>query len=272
MKTLLAVLAALVIVPAASASYPTPYAAQGGEAGLYSLDKSIRFIALKDPAGTRIEARRVRSDAAVMKAIVPGDWGIPMLTYNGVAGGLFHDGSAFVLQSVGMNNTTNFAVLGTRDLAVRDTISLDGYYGFDALSPDGSLLYLIKHTSVNDSQHYIVRAYDLRSHELLAGRIADKAQKSWVMQGAAVARVTSPTGRWVYTLYANPGGYPFIHALDTVNSVAHCIGLPWKKPDQNAVYQLTLSLKGSWVSVNWGGVSSGTWKRVRTGTWRVYGP
>ena len=272
MKTLLAVLAALVIVPAASAAYPTPYAAQGDNSGLYSLDKSIRFIALKDPAGTRIEARRARSDASVMKAIVPGQWGIPMLTYNGVAGGLFHDGSAFVLQSIGMSSTTKFAILGTHDLAVRDTISLDGYYGFDSLSPDGSLLYLIKHTSTEDFQHYVVRAYDLRSHELLAGRIADKAQKSWVMQGAAVARVTSPTGRWVYTLYANPGGYPFIHALDTVNSVAHCIGLPWKAANQNAVYQFTLSLKGSWLAVNRPGVSGGVWKRVHTGTWRVSGP
>ena len=44
MKTLLVVLAALVIVPAASASYPTPYAAQGSDASLPSLDKSIRFV------------------------------------------------------------------------------------------------------------------------------------------------------------------------------------------------------------------------------------
>ena len=270
MKALLAVLAALVIVPAASASYPTPYAAQGEGSGLYSLDKSIRFVALKDSAGTRIEARRASGGATVASQTVPGQWGIPMLTYNGVALGLFHDGSAFVLQSVGTGSPTKFAILGTRDLAVRDTISLDGYYGFDALSPDGSLLYLIQHTSTQNFQHYVVRAYDLRSHELLAGRIADKAQKSWVMQGSAVARVTSPTGRWVYTVYANPGGYPFVHALDTVNSVAHCIGLPWKRTNQDAVYHFTLSLKGSWLAVKWGG--GGVWKRVHTGTWRVYGP
>lgn len=272
MKTLLAVLAALVLVPAASAAYPTPYAAQGSEGGLYSLDGSIRFVALEDPAGTRIEARRARGDAAVSKQVVAGQWGIPMLTYNGVAGGLFHDGSAFVIQSVGTGSPTKFAILGTRDLAVRDTISLDGYYGFDALSPDGSLLYLIQHTSTADYQHYVVRAYDLRSHELLGGRIADKAQKSWVMKGSAVARVTSPAGRWVYTLYVNPGGYPFIHALDTVNSVAHCIGLPWKATNQNAVYQFTLALKGSWLSVKRGGVSGSVWKRVHTGTWRVSSP
>ena len=270
MKTLLAVLAALVIVPAASAAYPTPYAAQGNQ-GLLSLDKKTMFLALDKQGDTTVVAQRV-GGATRTSRVLTGAWGIPMLTYNGVTGGLFHDGSAFVLQSVGMENTTKFAILGTSDLAVRDTITLDGYFGFDALSPDGSTLYLIQHTSTKDYQHYVVRAYDLRAQTLAEGRIADKAQKSWVMKGAAVARVTSPTGRWVYTLYVNPGGYPFIHALDAVNGVAHCIGLPWKAANQNAVYQFTLSLKGSWLSVNRPGVSGGVWKRVHTGTWRVSSP
>jgi hypothetical protein len=270
MKALLVVLAALAIVPAASASYPTPYAAQGVDAGLYSLDHSLRFVALKSASGTRVQAVRVRDGAVVASQPLQGDWGIPMLTYNGLAGGLFHDGNALVLQSVGISSTTKFAILTTRDLGLQDTISLDGYYGFDALSPDGSMLYLIQHTSTRDFQHYVVRAYDLRSHELLAGRIADKAQKSWVMQGSAVTRATSPTGRWVYTLYSNPGGYPFIHALDTVNGVAHCIGLPWKAADQTPVNAFTLKLSGSWLAVKQ--ADGKTWRRVRTGTWRVYRP
>ena len=50
----------------------------------------------------------------------------------------------------------------------------------------------------------------------MPGRIADKTQKGWVMQGWPTARATTADGRWVYTLYSNPGGYPFVHALDTV--------------------------------------------------------
>jgi len=270
MKTFLAVLAALVLVPAASAAYPTPFAAQGVDAGLLSLDHSRMFVALKGASGTKIQAVRLNGGAVVASTSLDGDWGIPMLTYSGVAGGLFHDGSAFVLQSVGIDTTTKFAILDSRDLSVRDTISLDGYYGFDALSPDGSMLYLIQHTSTSDYQHYVVRAYDMRSGSLVEGRIADKAQKSWVMQGQAVARVTSPTGRWVYTLYSNPGGYPFIHALDTVNGVAHCVGLPWKETNQNPVNNFTLKLTGSWLAVKQPGGS--TWRRVHTGTWRVFKP
>ena len=265
MKTLLAVLAALVIVPAASASYPTPYASQGNQ-GLLSLDKKTLFLALDKQGDTTVVAQRVGGTTRISH-VLTGSWGIPMLTYNGVTGGLFHDGSAFVLQSVGMENTTKFAVVGTSDLAVLDTITLDGYYGFDALSPDGATLYLIQHTSTRDYQHYVVRAYDLRAHVLAEGRIADKAQKSWVMKGSAVARVTSPTGRFVYTLYTNPGGYPFVHALDTVNAVAHCVGVPWKAPNQDAVNSFSLSLKGRTLAIRAGDGS--IYKRIQTGTWRI---
>ena len=44
------------------------------------------------------------------------------------------------------------------------------------------------------------------------------------MQGFPAKRTASKDGRWVYTMYANPNGYPFVHALDTVNGVAHCVG------------------------------------------------
>jgi len=33
-----------------------------------------------------------------------------------------------------------------------------------------------------------------------------------------MTRTTSVDGRWVFTLYQNPGGYPFVHALDTVHA------------------------------------------------------
>jgi hypothetical protein len=44
-----------------------------------------------------------------------------------------------------------------------------------------------------DIQHYIVRAYDLNAHKLLPGRIADKTQKSWVMQGPVFSFTLSLT-------------------------------------------------------------------------------
>ena len=264
----LAVFAALAVVPSAFGAYPAPFAVQGGD-GVRSADGSMQFVALKAGADTLVKAVRTSDGSTVLQRTVPGAFGVPALTQSGFAGGLFHDGSALVLQSVGIEPTSRFVILGTQDLATRDTVALKGSFGFDALSPDGSRLYLIQHTSVDDLQHYVVRAYDLATHTLLPGRVADKTQKSWVMQGWAVSRATTADGRWDYTLYANPGGYPFIHALDTVRGVAHCIGLPWSA-GQDPVWSFTLVLDGKTLAVKW--KDGRTWRRVDTTTWRITKP
>jgi hypothetical protein len=266
----LVVLGALAVVPSASAAYPAPYAAQGGN-GVPSNDRAMRFVAIGAGESTLVRAFKTTDDSIAMSQTIAGSFGVPMITQVGPAGGMFRDGSTFVLQSIGLEPTTQFAFLSTQDLSTRDRISLKGTFGFDALSPDGSMLYLIQHSSTQDIQHYTVRAYDLNAHKLLPGRIADKTQKSWVMQGWAVSRVTSASGRWVYTLYANPGGYPFIHALDTVKGVAHCIGLPWSSYDssQNEVFNfsLALDLQGKTLTVKrQGGMA---YRFVNTTTWKV---
>jgi hypothetical protein len=269
LTVLLAALGALAAAPSAFAAYPAPFAVQGGQ-GLASLDGSVRFVATKAGANTLVSAVSTDGGATLSQQTVQGAYGIPAITQTGLAAGLFHDGSAFVLQNVGIERKSSFVILGAQDLALRDTITLGGTFGFDALSPDASKLYLIQHLATNDIQHYVVRAYDLTTRTLMPGRIADKTQKSWVMQGWAVSRVTSADGRWAYTLYANPGGYPFIHALDTVKGVAHCIGLPWKANDQTAVYNFTLALNGSSVAVKW--QDGRTWRLVNRTSWRLSAP
>src|SRR6266567_3755644 len=103
------------------------------------------------------------------------------------------------------------------------------------------MLYLIEHRSTSDLNSYLVRASDLAKRRLLPGAIADRTQRGWVMHGMPVTRATTANGRFVYTLYQNPGGYPFIHALDTVRGVAHCVGLPWAG-EQSAIGAMQLSL------------------------------
>ena len=257
---------ALASVPLGLAAYPTPFAAQGGT-GVPSRDGTLRFVALPSGPNTVVSAIKTADGSTTRSPGIAGAFGIPVLTQSGLAGGLSHDGSALVLQSLVSNPNTQFVVLGTQDLAPRESISLDGDFGFDALSPDGSMLYLIQHTSAQDIQRYVVRAYDLRAQKLLPGRIADKTQKGWVMQGWAVSRVTTADGRWAYTLYADPGGYPFIHALDTVRGVAHCIGLPWTATDQDPVFNFTLALQGRSLVVR--RQDGSTYRRVDTASWRV---
>ena len=268
----LTVLGALAVVSVASAAYPSPFALQGGQ-GVLSNDGSIRFVAVGTGESTVVRANKTNGGSTVMSSqSIPGSYGIPMLTSSGPGGGMFRDGSTFVLQSTGLFATTQFVLLRTADLGVSDQIVLKGAFAFDALSPDGSKLYLIQHKSAQDIQHYIVRAYDLSAHQLMPGRIADKAQKSWVMQGWTIDRATTATGRWVYTLYANPGGFPFIHALDTVKGVAHCVGVPWPQSDSNQskVFNFKLALHGKMLVIKAG--TGNTYRVVNTTNWHVSKP
>jgi hypothetical protein len=261
----LVVMGALAVVPVALGAYPSPYAAQGGQ-GVMSKDGSLRYVALKSGEDTTIRAVRTSDGSVAMSQSVAGSFGVPMLTAGGPGGGLFRDGSTFVLQSTGYAANTSFQLVRAGDLALGETIALKGTFAFDALSPDGSRLYLIQHTSVNDLQHYVVRAYDLGTHTLLPGKIADKTQKGWVMQGFPVARATTADGRWAYTMYWNPNGFPFVHALDTVNGVAHCVGFAATSPS-GALVDYKLSVKGGKLMIR---ARSGVLYRVidRT-TWKV---
>jgi hypothetical protein len=223
-------LATLVVAGVAYGAYPGTYGLQGGPA----LPWGSSEIRVSNAAGNTEVILPART------ATVAGRYGIPTMITVNTPLGMFRDGSRFVLQSIGIAKHTSFVVVRTSDLQVAQTISLDGSYAFDAVSPNGRMIYLIEHRSA-DLQHYVVRAYDLDAERLLPGRIADKTQSSWVMRGWPAARIVTPSGRWVYTLYSNPGGFPFVHALDTVKGVAHCVGFAWHG-DQNQLLHYRLAL------------------------------
>ena len=268
-RALLLVVAALVAAPAALADGGPMYTTDGG-AGI-AAPKSTHYVTLSTNGGNTMLLVTKHGAVSGWQDIV-GAYGIPMTTIRN-PGGLSRDGKTLILQSTiygtyQPGSTTRFLVLDTRSLRTEDGFFLKGTFAFDALSPDGTRLYLTQHIDANNASRYIVRAYDLARDRLLPGRIADRTQKSWVMQGDALTRTTSPGGRWVYTLYDNYGGYPFIHALDTVRGVAHCIGLPWKSTtNQSGLMNVQLTLHGSRLAVHW--LSGRPWLNVNTTTWRV---
>lgn len=109
---------------------------------------------------------------------------------------------------------------------------------------------LIEHSSTTNTDKYTVRAYNLEQRRLLPGVIADRTQRGWIMQGIPIARATSSNGRYVYMIYANPGGYPFVHALDTVAGHATCIGIPWTNGQSNGdLDRLTLNPNGRTLTI-----------------------
>ena len=172
---------------------------------------------------------RVSDGSILTWTTLGGIWGIPAPTVSPTGGeGVTRDGKKVVVASVGGGWPTRFAVLDARSMRTLDRFDLDGSFAYDAMSPDASTLYLVQH--VGSGERRPLRRARVRHDEPSPAAGPDRGQDAagWVMEGSPVSRATSGDGRWVYTMYQRPGGYPFVHALDTVTGVAHCIGLPWK--------------------------------------------
>jgi hypothetical protein len=262
---------------AAFAAGPDPGVLIAGK-GVAGPGGKVRYVARGGPGATTRVVALARDGSVVRSTRIHGRFGVPAITFQGETGGVSTDGSTLVLADTRTGNGeyplkrhSSFVVFDAKSLRLRERIELPGHYTFDALSPGGSRLYLIQHVSAVKLTHYVVREYSLTRGQLLPGRIADKSQAGWVMNGMPLARTTSADGRWVYTFYANPGGYPFVHALDSVQGVAHCIGIPWKGSENN-LWHLRLSVRdgGRTLSLHWR--SGRPYLAVATGTWRISHP
>jgi hypothetical protein len=206
-------------------------------------DPPYRYVALTPHARhplTVVERIDMRDSTIDRWWYLRGTWYLPAVAYDGSAGGISANG-ILVLSSLPRRyppKHTSFAILDTRLFlrhpdrkadAPRHAVTrlgLRGAWSFDAISPDGSRIYLIhsffKHREVS---RYEVRALDAVSGRLLPGPIVDPEEPDERMEGSPVTRVSSRDGRWAYTLYAG-SKENFVHALDTVRGHAVCVDLP----------------------------------------------
>jgi hypothetical protein len=267
--------AVLLSVPVALADGPPPLVATGG-LGVATRDGAFHYVAVPNGSHrTLLEKIEVANGQVNWWLPLKGLWGTPQLAIGvSIGQGLSWDGRTIVLSSLSgpYASTSRFLVVNLKEFRAVRTITLHSSFSFDALSPDASRLYLIeyRHGQTGDLSHYIVRGYDLHTGRLLPGRIADRAQKDWVMKGSPLTRTWSAHGRWAYTLYTNPGGYPFIHALDTKRGVAHCIPLPWEEDQGQAGLSnlvLDASNGGRSLALHWR--SGRPWLQIAVGSWRI---
>jgi hypothetical protein len=199
-----------------------------GATGLVTPTGQARYVTM--PAGANTVVARVsRQDGRILAStLLLGTFTIPAVAYDGSASGLSGDGHTLVLiepRASFPRAETRLAVLDTQPLMRRTTIPLHGDFSFDAVSPDGSSLYLIQYTSVADPTKYNVRVYDLDSSRLVKAPVVDPHDRGEQMRGQPLTRATTRDGRWAYTLYDGGGRTPFVHALDTKTRSARCIDL-----------------------------------------------
>jgi hypothetical protein len=253
MRLLLIALASLALVPVAHADGLPVLGIDVGSSGVVAPGGTVRYVTVSTGGTTTVEGILRNGGQIVRQVTWPGTFTIPAVAYDRTPGGLSGDRRTLVLIEPRQSfprTRTRLLVLQARTLTHAGLIDLRGDFSFDAVSPDGSRLYLIQYTSRIDPTRYLVRAYDVKSNRLLARPVVDPRDATEKMRGNPLSRVASADGRWAYTLYDGGGVKPFIHALDTKLGVARCIDIGGLPPGTNLWrLRLTMTPRGKTVSV-----------------------
>lgn len=199
--------------------------------GVPGPDWSVLYTVDYSSGQTTVRALDLLSGEPVRETTFDGAYVLPETGPYAVPVGLSPDGGWLVLQ--GHSTRPAHAALRGSHFAVLDTgfsqppvfVDLIGMFTFDAISSDGTALYLIEDLSHEQPNQYQVRLYDVAQGRLRDGAIADKSG-STVMRGRYTTSVASPDGTWLYSLYVKDDAGPFIHALNLGERFAVCIFLP----------------------------------------------
>ena len=220
------------------------------------------IVATPAEATTTVRDLVVEAGLGGPQLVIDGAWRLPTIGYDPTPVGLSADGSTAALVEAGPTATaagrkvSRFAILHVVPLeGPARIIELRGSFDYDAISPDGTILYVVEHLAGEPAARYQVRAVDVATGVMREAIIADKRNIGEAMAGWPIAQVRRPDGL-VMTLYRGLE-HPFIHALNTAEAWAVCIDLPgahahdakaaldWglaAAPDGGAVYAVNATL------------------------------
>jgi len=229
---------------------------------------SYRYVAVSPrtkPALTIVE-RIDLSDGTIDRWwYLRGSYAIPAVAYDGSAGGLSANG-----RTLALINFTRAYPPALSKIAVIDTtvylrhpprlgqqrprhairyLNLGGYFYFQAISPNGSKVYL-RHYRTHDRGSRYDRAsddFDLWTLDTRTGGIAPRpltvSNDGRGLAGLPISAVTSLDRRWTYALYDGDRRMPFLLALDTVDGRAIRVDLPGLQRLIDNPYLLKLRLE-----------------------------
>ncbi|GAC1649807.1 MAG: hypothetical protein NVS4B12_19150 [Ktedonobacteraceae bacterium] len=216
--------------------------------GLISQNHQYIYTAIPQNGQTKITVTNSRSGAVVHSFTIAGIYATPGNDYTNAV--LSSNGHWLALRQLGqMEAKSTFAFVDTQKGNLVKTFSLPGNFDLDAVSPDGSRVYLLERLH-DTTGHYYVRRYDVGSNELFQTIIADKEEiNDPRMIGSALTRQMAEDGSRAYTLYTDThSNIAFVHILPLASSFngARCIDLPaGKSADLLHYYTLALSSDGS---------------------------
>ena len=139
---------------------------------------------------------------------------------------------------------SSFAIVDTSLVRLAAFAEVPGPFTYDAISDDGSSLYLIERITpeaarqlpgVNATYGYRVRVYDVPAGKMSETLVVDvklaaqtdgnnaETRLDGIMSGIYQSSVPSRDGRWNFSFYYNPTRGPFIHVLHLDSRSAFCI-------------------------------------------------
>jgi hypothetical protein len=235
-------LAAMVGVPSAVAGGKVPPSSGIDAAPVSAPGSKLAYVTHRAGRDTKLVETFSGGLGVVRRARLAGRFSVPVVANDGSPSGLSADGQTLVLtqpRRVLPGGTTTLAVVDVRRLRIQRVLNLRGNFSFDAISPDGRTMFLIRYADPRDPTQYSVRAYDLAARRMLPGRIVDPSEPDEDMSGFPMTRAMGVDGRWAYTLYDGTE-HPFIHALDTERSEAVCIDMDLLAGRSNGLGDLKL--------------------------------
>jgi hypothetical protein len=184
--------------------------------------------ATTDGAATRVEDQVVQPGSGGPSQSVAGAWRLPTIGSDPMPVGVSGDGRTIVLVpaagAMSSAGESRFAIVDRTFVAKPRVITLPGAFDFDAISANGTVLYVIEHLAGPPEAHYQVRAVDVATGSLRDGVVVDKSNLDEAMGGYPIGQLRRADGM-VFTIYRG-AEHPFIHALSTLEGWALCIDLP----------------------------------------------
>ncbi|GAC1390838.1 MAG: hypothetical protein NVS4B11_09980 [Ktedonobacteraceae bacterium] len=227
--------------PGTSAFTPLP-------AGLIAQDHQRIYTATPQSGHTKITVTSTKSGASIRSFTIPGAYSTLEQDYTKSV--LSSNGRWLALKQLGdVRAKSAFVVVDTEAGKLSKNMQLQGDFDLDAVSPDGSRVYLLER--LNDaSGHYYVRLYRTDVNQLESAIVVDKTEiDDPKMLGSALTRQMANGGITAYTLYTDTAhNIAFVHALPLASDYigARCIILPTgKSANLLRYYTLALSSDGS---------------------------
>jgi hypothetical protein len=197
---------------------------------------------------TTVHAVALPSGKPIGEATLQGLYELQYMLPSEIAVGLSPNGRWLALYTTTDRLKTRYLVLDTAFQQSPRTIDLDGIYYFDALSADGTLLFLSEIVGATPDAMSWLRVADLAQ-----GVLGPRGGGAAVLRGWRVDSIAAPDKRTTYALHFN-GTQAYVNAFDGAGGRASRVALPG--PSWTSGWSLGMAADGRLLYAGNGGVGT----------------